>query len=64
METIRKIQKAAAMTTGDWLLHHNDTPANALHLGQFFSETANHPGNSTPLQPRLGTLQLLAFPQS
>ena len=26
-----------------------------------FGETSNHPGDSAPLQPRFGTLQLLAF---
>ena len=31
---------------------------------EFFGKTLNHPGNSDPLQPRFGTLQLLAFPQN
>ena len=29
-----------------------------------FAETSNHPGDSAPLQPRFGTLWLLAFPQT
>ena len=31
---------------------------------QFFWETSNHPGDSTPLQPRFGTLQILTFPKT
>ena len=30
---------------------------------EFFGETSNHPGDSAPLQPRFGALQLLAFPK-
>ena len=29
----------------------------------FFGKTSNHPGDSVPLQPRFGTLQLLDFPK-
>ena len=29
-----------------------------------FGETANHPGESAPFQPRFGTLWLLAYPQT
>ena len=31
---------------------------------EIFGETANHPGDSAPLQPRFGTLWLLAFPKT
>ena len=31
---------------------------------EFFGETSNHPGDSAPLQPRFGTLWLLAFPKT
>ena len=31
---------------------------------QSFGETSNHPGGSGSLQPRFGTLRLLAFPQT
>ena len=31
---------------------------------EFFGETSNHPGDSGPLQPRYGTLQLLGFPKT
>ena len=65
METIRMIQKAAAM--GNWWL--------AASLGQsahlcimycagFFGKTSNHPGDSAPLQLRFNALRLLAFPKT
>ena len=52
-ETIQVIQKAAAV--GKWWLqlHHNNVPAHALHLVQFFGKTSNHPGDSALLQPDL-----------
>ena len=64
-ETIRMIQKAAAM--GNWWL--------AASLGQsahlcimycagFFGKTSNHPGDSAPLQLRFNALRLLAFPKT
>ena len=31
---------------------------------EFFGETSNHPGDSAPVQPRFGTLGLLAFPKT
>ena len=33
-------------------------------LSRDFQETANHPGDSAPLQPRFGALQLLTFPKT
>ena len=33
-----------------------------LHA-EFFGEISNHPGESAPLQSKLGTLRLLAFPK-
>ena len=56
VETIQMIQKAANKATGDWQLHHNNTPAHVSPLMQFFGETSNYPGDSAPLQPRFGTL--------
>ena len=50
--------------TGDWQLHHNNTPAHASHLMQFFGETSHYRGDSVLLQPRFGTLRLLAFPKT
>ena len=51
--------------TGNWQLHHTNAPAYASHLVQsFFGKTSNHPGDSAPLQPRLGALWLLACPKT
>ena len=63
-ETVWMTQKAAAMRTGDWRLHHCNVPTHASRLMQFFGKTSNHPDDSAPLQPRFGALQLLAFPQT
>ena len=35
-----------------------------MSRAEFFGKTSNHPGDSAPLQPRLGALLLLAFPQT
>ena len=64
IETIWAIQKAAAM--GNWWLAASSwqhacsciTPC-----AEIFGETSNHPRDSAPLQPRFGTLWLLAFPK-
>ena len=58
------IQKAAAM--GSWCLAaSSEQHARSCITSQaeFFGETSNHPGDSAPLQPRFGALQLLAFPR-
>ena len=34
-----------------------------MSRAEFFGET-NHPGDSAPLQSRIGALQLLAFPKT
>ena len=48
--------------SGDWHLHHDNGPAHSSALVQtFFGKTSHHSGLSAPLQPRFGTLQLLAF---
>ena len=57
-------QKATAMATSDWQLHHDNAPAHVSCLVKFSDKTANHPGDSAPLQPRFGALQLLAFPKT
>jgi len=45
-------------------LHHNNAPAHSTALVQiFFSKASHHPGLSAPLQPRFGSLRLLAFPK-
>ena len=64
METIWMIQKAAAM--GNWWLaaSHDNMPAHVSCVWcRVFCETSNPPGDSTPLQPRFGTLKILAFPK-
>ena len=65
VETIQMIQKATAKGTWWWAassqLHaysHITSPI------AFFGKTLNHPGDSAPLQPTFGILQLLAFPQT
>ena len=58
-ETIWMIQKATGM--GDWQLHHDNAPAHASHLLQFFGKILTHPWDSSHLQPRFGILPLLAF---
>ena len=55
-ETIWMTQKATAMATSDWQLHHDNMPAHASHLMQSFGETSNHPGDSALLQPIFGIL--------
>ena len=64
-ETIQMIQKATAL--GSWRLAvssqqraHSCITSHA----DFFGKTSNHPGDSALLQPRSGTLQLLAFPKT
>ena len=59
------IQKAVAM--GNWWLTASSWqyfPSCITSHAEFFSETAYHPGDSAPLEPRFGTLQLLAFPKT
>ena len=57
------IQKTTAM--GNWQLQHDNVPSHASSLMQsFFGKTSNHPGDSTPLQSRFGTLLLLPFPKT
>ena len=63
-ETIWMSRKAAAM--GNWWL----AASSRQHAGscitshaEFFCETSNHPGDSAPLQPRFGTLNLCLFPK-
>ena len=62
METIWMVQKAAAM--GNWWLA-SSSPQRACSCitspAEYFCETSTHPGDSALLQPRFGTLWLLAF---
>ena len=64
-ESIGMIQKAAPM--GNWWLAASSQPHPRSCItfhAECFSETSNHPGDLAPLQPRFGTLWLLAFPQT
>ena len=61
-ETVWMIQKAAAM--GNWWLTASSWQCACsciMSCAEIFGETSNHPGDSAPLQPRFGTLRLLAF---
>jgi len=45
-------------------LHHNDGSAHSTALVRaFLGKTTHHPGLSAPLQPKFGSLRLLAFPK-
>ena len=64
-ETVWVIQKAAAM--GNWWLAASSQQhacSCIMSRAEFLGETSNYPGDSAPLQPRFGTLQLLAFPKT
>ena len=59
------LRRTQLWATGDWHLHHHKVPAHASRLMQsIFGETSNHPGDSAPLEPRFGDLQLLTFPKT
>ena len=64
LETIQMIQKATGM--GKWWLAASSwqrTHSCIASRTEFFGKTSNHPGDSAPLQPKIGTLRLLAFPK-
>ena len=64
-ETIQMIQKAEAV--GNWWLAASSwqhAHSCIMFHAEFFVETSNHRGDSAPLQPRFGTLWLLAFPKT
>ena len=64
-EGIWMIQKATAM--GNWWLAASSrwcSPSCMTSCAEIFGETSSHPGDSAPLQPRFGALQLLAFPKN
>ena len=65
METIQMIQKATAM--GNWWLAVSSWKC--AHWGimspvDFYGRISNQSGDSVPLYPRFGTLQLLPFPKT
>ena len=58
------IQKAAAMGTGEWQLHHDYVPAHASRLVQIFGDTSNHPSDSAPPHsPDLAPCDFWLFPK-
>ena len=64
-ETIQMIQKSTAM--GNWWLAASSQQRthSCVRFGaEFFVKTWNHPGDSGPLQPRFGVLELLYFPKT
>ena len=65
METIWMIQKTTAMGSW-WLAASSRQHAHSCIICRalFFGKTLNHPGDSVPLQPRIGTLWLLTFPKT
>ena len=64
VETIQMIQKAAAVGNC-WLAGSPQRACTYITCpAEFFGKTPTHPGDSAPLQPRFGTLQLLAFPKT
>ena len=62
VETIQLILKATAK--GNWWFIMTTHPLMHHILCSFFDKTSDHPGDSAPLQPRFGTLWLLAFPKT
>ena len=65
METIQMIQKATAMGNWWWAASSQQCTCSCItSRAEVFGETSNHPGNSAPLEPRFGTLWLLAFPKT
>ena len=64
-ETILKIEKATTM--GNWWLAASSwqcTRSCILSHADSFGEISNHLGDSSSIQPRFGTLWLLAFPKT
>ena len=65
VETIRMIQKAAAM--GLWWLAASSQERTCLCItshAEFSGKTSNHPGDSVPLRSKFGTPWPLAFPKT
>jgi hypothetical protein len=48
----------------DQLYHHNAPAHSAALVQDVFGKASHHPGLSAPLQPRFGSLRLLAFPKA
>ena len=61
--TIGWFRRPQLRATGNWQLHHNNVPAHASHVVQFFANHQITQVTQPPLEPRFGTLWLLAFPK-
>ena len=60
----RWLRRPQLWTTGDWQLHHNNTPAHGSRLMQtFFCETSNHPMIQPPYSPDLVPCDFWLFPK-
>ena len=57
----RLLRRPQLWATGDWQLHHDNTPAQASHLCSFLVKYQITQVTQPHLQPRFGTLWLLAF---
>ena len=62
-EGIWVIPKAMAKGSWWWATSSRQLTCSCA-LWKTFGKTSNHPGDSGPLQPRFGSLWLLAFPQT
>ena len=62
VETIQVIQRPQQWATGDWQLHHNNTPVHASRLMQCYLAKHQITQVTQPLLPRCGALWHLAFP--
>ena len=49
---------------GNWWLAPSSWQSCTMPSAEFVGKTSHHPGDSAPLQPRFGALQLLAFPKT
>ena len=58
--------KTASAVGNGWLAASSQqcTRSCIMSCTEFYGKTSNHPGDSTPLQPRFGTLWRLAFPKT
>jgi hypothetical protein len=65
-ELVYWVTVAFTMTERADQLHHHNAPAHSTALVRpfFFGKASHHPGLSAPLQPRFGSLRLLAFPRA
>jgi len=64
-ELVYCVTVAFTMTERADQLHPDGAPAHSTALVQdFFGKTSHHPALSAPLQPKFGSLRLLAFPKA